>query len=133
MNVLEKITDWAIANGGDRCFVGWPRETVRQYIAFHAQHNTLAIVHEDGEPVALGTAMQCNSEDIGERWDWRPTNPNGQFVVILDVVSTKPGAFALLALKMFEIWPPGRVKKIFALRPSGPREITPRYLKLAAA
>jgi hypothetical protein len=133
MDVLEKITDWAIANGGDRCFVGWPRENVRQYIAFHTQQNTLAIVHENGEPVALGTAMQCNAEDIGERWDWRPSNPKGQFVVILDVVSTKRGALALLFFKMFQLWPPGSVRKILALRPDGPREITPRYIKLAAA
>lgn len=131
-DVLEKITDWAIANGGDRCFANWPREHVRQYIAFHAQQNTLAIVHEHGEPVALGTAVQCNPDDVGERWEWKPSNPRGKFVVILDVVSTKPGALALMLVKMFNVWPPGRIAKFFALRPSGLREITPRYIRLAA-
>lgn len=105
---------------------------MRQYIAFHAQQNTLAIVHENGEPVALGTAMQCDAEDIGDRWEWKPTNSQGKCVVILDVISTKPRAIALLFVKMFQLWPPGSVRKFFALRPSGPRELTPRYIQLAA-
>lgn len=127
---LERITDFAIEHGNGRCFAGWDREFIRQYIAFHAQQNTLALVHDEGQIVALGTAIQCNTEDIGNKWEWKPTNPKGSILLLLDVISTRPGALRLLFLKMFQLWPPGTVKRVFALRPNGPREITPRYIKL---
>jgi hypothetical protein len=129
---LERITDFAVAHGANGCFVGWDREFVRQYIAFHAGQNTLAVVHDRGEPVAMGTAIQCDPEQIGERWNWKPTNPHGQVLLILDVISTRAGAMSLLFLKMFRLWPPGSVKRILALRPSGPREISSRYMALTA-
>lgn len=129
---LERITDFAIEHGKDGCFAGWEREFVRQYIAFHAQQNTLAIVHDRGDIVALGTAIQCNPDEVGNRWEWKPTNPKGSVLLLLDVISTRPGALTLLFVKMFNLWPPGSVRRVIALRPQGPREITPRYIKLAA-
>lgn len=129
---LERITDFAIKHGEDGCFAGWEREFVRQYIAFHAKQNTLALVHDRGEPVALGTAIQCDPDEIGNRWEWKPTNPKGRVLLILDVISSRPRALSLLFLKMFQLWPPGSVQRIFALRPNGPRELTPRYIALAA-
>lgn len=128
---LERITDFAIAHGKEGCFVGWDREFVRQYIAFHALQNTLAVVHDAGEIVALGTATQCNPEDVGSRWEWKPTNPKGSCLVLLDVISSRPKALALLFVKMFQLWPPGSVQRIVALRPNGPRILTPRYIRLA--
>lgn len=128
---LERITDFAVANGGERCFVNWEREFVRQYLAFHARQNTLALAHDNGEIVALGTATQCDPEQIGDCWEWKPTNPKGSCLVILDVVSTRPKALALLFVRMFQLWPPGSVERVVALRPNGPRLLTPRYIRLA--
>lgn len=128
---LEEITDFAVQHGKQGCFVGWEREFVRQYLAFHALQNTLAIAHENGRAVAVGTATQCNPDEIGDKWEWKPTNPKGRCLVILDVISTRPRALALLFVKMFQLWPPGSVERIVALRPGGPRLLTPRYIRLA--
>lgn len=130
---LEKLTDFAVTHGKDGCFAGWPRDFVRQYIAFHHLQRTLAVVRDGDEIAALGTAKQCNPEEAGEGWEWKPTNPLGKHLVILDVVSAKKGSLTLLFKTMFDLWPPGTVEKIYALRPKGLVELSPRYIQLAAS
>lgn len=129
---LERMTDFAIKNGKDGCFVSWPREFVKQYLAFHHLQRTLALVMDGDEIVAIGTATQCNPEDAVAGWEWKPTNPYGKHLVILDVVSSRKGSITLLYNQMFALWPPGTVEKIFAIRPKGLVELTPRYIQLSA-
>jgi hypothetical protein len=129
---LEHITDFAVNNGGAGCFINWPRENVRQYLAFHAGQNTLALVKDKGQIVALGTAIQCNPEEITAKWEWRGTNPFGKILVILDVVNTRKGGLTLLFLEMFKRWPAGSVERVVALRPNKVIELTPKYIQLAA-
>lgn len=129
---LEKTTDFAVANGKDGCFTGWPREYVRQYIAFHHIQSTLALVRNENDIVAVGTATQCDPDAQIGAWDWTPTDPRGRYLVILDVIATHRRAIALLFKQMFTLWPPGSVDKIFALRPRGLVEVTPRYINLLA-
>lgn len=130
---LDKLTDFAVEHGKDGCFVGWPREFVKQYIAFHHLQRTLALVMDGDEIVAMGTAKQCNPEEAGENWEWKPTNPFGKHLVILDVISTRKGSITLLFNQMFTLWPPGTVEKVYALRKKGLVELTPRYIQLAAS
>lgn len=127
---LERITDFASANGGRKCFYNWPRESIRQYLAFHSQQNTLALVRDRDEIVALGTAMQCDVGEISSKWDWRSTNPKGKILLLLDIISTRRGGLTLLFVEMFNKWPPGSVDHVFALRPKGVTEITSKYIRL---
>jgi hypothetical protein len=127
---LERITDFALANRGRQCFQNWPRESIRQYLAFHSQQNTLALVKHRDEIVALGTAMQCDVGEISSNWDWRSTNPKGKILLLLDIISTRRGGLTLLFVEMFKKWPPGSVDHVFALRPKGVVEITSKYIRL---
>ena len=127
---IEHLTDFASNHGGKRCFQNWPRESIRQYLAFHSSQNTLALVKDRDEIVAFGTAMQCDVGEISSKWDWRSTNPKGKILLLLDIISTRRGSLTLLFIEMFKKWPPGSVDHVFALRPKGVIEITPKYISL---
>lgn len=129
---LETVTDFAVNNGKKKCFVDWPREWVRQYLAYHAGQDTLALVCDGEEVVALGTAIQCDIGQANSKWDWSPTNKQGDSLVILDVVSTRSGTLELLFCEMFRRWPPGAVKHFLARRHNRILNLSPRYIQMAA-
>jgi hypothetical protein len=133
VKLIERLTDFAFDHGGRRCFKNWPRESIRQYLAFHSGQNTLALVRDRDEIVALGTAMQCDVGEISSKWDWRGTNPKGKILLLLDIISTRRGGLTLLFIEMFKKWPPGSVDHVYALRPKGVTEITSKYISLTTS
>ena len=129
---LEKLTDFAIANGKNGCFLDWHRDTVKNYLAFHVHQKTIVFVMDKNEPVAMGMGNQCNADEVSSYFNWEPTNPKGDTLVLLDVISTKSGAILLLFVEMFKKWPAGSVD-VVGFRKGKKVSITSKYIKLAAS
>lgn len=96
---------------------------LREELAFHAAHKTLAIVWAGDEIAGVSIVWQTNATDIyaaeqGDRqvFDWKPTNPHGDCVYLGLVISERPGAMRPLAAYYLKTFPHWRVLPGFAHR-----------------
>jgi len=119
---LEMLAQFC-ATTGRACYGAFSPETLRDYLLFHIEQNTLAWVRAAApEPeraeahiVGCGVAWQCHAEDVIRAamdarpfFNWQAHDPTGNALFIADVVATTPyGALALLHRfnQRFPDWP----------------------------
>lgn len=119
--VLGDLVEFAIGQARGRCFAGWQRDWVREYLGRHLEQGTLAWVRERDRIVAVGCGWQlnaCETVDPGfaERpWRWQSTNPRGDTFFIADVIGARAWLFDLLQ-EFFVRYPHWRKLRLMALR-----------------
>lgn len=128
-DAIDRIVRFSVEHGGGKVFDGWSEDDIKYYIAFHANRNSLGIVRDGDEIVAIGTALRCKEEDIKHEFDSTPHDPDGDTVLICDVISVRKGAIPVLLVQLLERWPLGQFK-FKAYRDNKLRDISPRYIKL---
>lgn len=126
---LEQLVDFALTQGGsDKCFGGWSRDVVKQYLEFHLLQNTLAFVSEEGgEICALGVAWRQDDDGKFE-FNWQKNNDSGNTIFIHHVVASKPGAMLLLLARLARRWNDVLTTKVKGCRNGKLVDISNRYL-----
>lgn len=91
---------------GRACYGNWSPETLRDYLLFHIHQGTLCWVRDTASGpfniIGCGVAWQTTAAEIAACpdgrtfFDWQPDNPQGDALVVADVVATQPKALRTL-------------------------------------
>ena len=96
--LLYEVADFAIKHDKNRCFPEWSRDSVKNFLHFHLNQNTLLYVRVKSELVGFVTWWRWNKEEIPDLSDDEiflnppPMRDDGDLLYISDVVTTHPKA-----------------------------------------
>lgn len=123
---LGQLVAFCRAHGAP-CFVAWPENILREYLCFHAEHGSLAVVRRAGEVVGMAVGWQCAEREIERHW--QVTDPAGDAFYFAHAVVTDGGAWRLLVAELGRRIPNWTALKLWARRgPKGLRRYQARML-----
>lgn len=141
-SLLNAIASFCKLHGAPRCYQNWSPETLRDYLAWHANNNTLVWlavpVPNDIQGlsaiIGTGVAWQTSEELIrrenaagGYRFDFDGA-PAGDAVFFADIVCCQPGALESILSEFARRFPHWAKLKWFTYRRGKLLQLTRRHL-----
>lgn len=138
--VIQRAVEQFCAREGRRCYGAFTPEVLRDYLAWHFDHGTIAWVRE-GQPTpgqwritGVGVAWPTDPEDLfrahcqtRHAFDWN-YNERGRALFIADVVATTPRAVAALLQKFNARFPGWQQRGLYTYRRGKLIYLTPHTL-----
>lgn len=141
--MLVMVVLYCLTAGPPWSYREWPPKVLKEYLAFHALHGTLAwtanIVPGPGgretlEVNGCGVAWQTNEDWIRERhrkgqhvFDWRPTDAAGDSLFLADFISSEPSGLKRLLGELERRHPDWKGLKYFTYRKGKLVQVEGRY------
>jgi hypothetical protein len=118
INFVDKVTEYCIENENGKVFDGWPRESLRQLIAYHQFKGTL-IVLSDNDKNVVGVFMWYNC-DLDDNWqfvyNWEEDDKNGNAIFLAFLFASSTAAWKRLAISFIEKEPDCLHKRLLGSR-----------------
>lgn len=121
---VHEISDWLSQQPG-RTFIGWPKETLFFYVAFHAIGGTIFVVRDEGKLKAVMMATPTTSDKVSEPFKWQQPVDGGA-VIVWDLVGSRRFIRSLWG-KLKAAFP--NIAKYFAYRNKKLVELSPVMLE----
>lgn len=113
---------------GPKCGVSnWPDWCSREYLAFHALNNSLALVRRNGRVVGMAIGWQCREDELEKHWV--VTNPLGDCFYFANLVASERNALPELIRIFITRIPAWRGLRLFANRRGKLIPYTVRHLQ----
>jgi hypothetical protein len=96
------------------CFGSWSIDHIAEYLTHHAEQNTLAVVWEQGEVMAVGTGIQCDMWNLNTAY--LVDRKDGKCLFLEVIIVRHPDCFCDIFAAMFQRWPYWRDLQIVGRR-----------------
>lgn len=119
-DVVDRVAAHAKARG---CYRHWPKEALRDYLAFMVGQRTLAVAWHDEQVAGSATAWQCRENgilysDLNCRtiFDWTGSDPRGDSLYLAHIAGSTRRAVPVLVSALVRRFPNWRNLKLYAHR-----------------
>ena len=117
--LVEQIADFCIENDQGRCFPGWPKPKVENFILYHFNHKSILFVKLGGEIVGVSMWWKWKegTTPLDTEGDYvTPSVPDGDLYYHSDVITTNRDALPAMVRKFKARNPDWDEKDHFCMR-----------------